>query len=347
LGILADGVPVGIHTVATVERPGGVAHSAFAALPQRWLLHVDDPLECATLGVRSSAIPPAIPGRIVIAGSGLAAQLAVLPITSVAAARLLVPRPTAIGALADDVDAASLPASHHRDGVTSLAVGIDFATLGAARIDVPDGEHVLVVGPARSGRSTALIRLVDAWRDAHGDGVVVLCCPRPDSPALSSAAAAGVVIAADEREIVEATRSIEANRRVCVAVDDAERVADAAGRLLALADERARHVVVIAAGRPDALRAMYGHWTAVVRRSRLGLVMSTGSDTDGELLGEPLPRRSPVPPRVGLAWLIDGRGNRIVQVGRHTVAAASPVDEPRRTASRHDTRLPLLRIERE
>jgi S-DNA-T family DNA segregation ATPase FtsK/SpoIIIE len=348
LGVLGDGVPVGIHTVATVERPGGVAHSAFAALPQRWLLHVDDPLECATLGVRASAIPPAIPGRIVIAGSGLAAQLAVLPVRSLAASRSVLARPTAIGALAEDVDAASLPASHHRDGVTSLAVGIDFATLGTARIDVPDGEHVLVVGPARSGRSTALIRLVGAWRDAHADGVVVLCCPRPDSPALSSVAAAGdVVVAADEAAIVEAVASIGPNRRVCVAVDDAERVADAAGRLLALAGERARHVAVIAAGRPDALRSMYGHWTAVVRRSRLGLVMSTGSDSDGELLGEPLPRRSPVPPRVGLAWLIDGRGNRLVQVGRHTVAAASPVDEPRRTASRHDTRLPLLRIERE
>ena len=83
---------------------------------------------------------------------------------------------------------------------------------------------------------------------------------------------------------------------------------------------------MVAAGRPDALRTMYGHWTAVVRRSRLGLVMSTGSDTDGDLLGEQLPRRSPVPPRVGLAWMVDGRGRRLVQVGRHAAVAASAVE---------------------
>ncbi len=152
---------------------------------------------------------------------------------------------------------------------------------------------------------------------------------------------------ADEAAIVPTVESIGAGHRVLVAVDDAERVADASGRLLALVAARARHVMVIAAGRPDSLRTMYGHWTAVVRRSRLGLVMSTGSDTDGELLGEPLPRRSPVLPRVGLAWMVDGRGRRLVQVGRHAAVAASAVDEPRRMASRHETRLPLLRIERE
>jgi S-DNA-T family DNA segregation ATPase FtsK/SpoIIIE len=271
----------------------------------------------------------------------------VLPVPSAGAAR---PRsaPPPIGALAVDVDAESLPASHHRDGVTSLTVGIDFATLGAARIEVPDGEHLLVVGPARSGRSTALVRLLDGWRGAHGGGVVVLHSQRSDSPLLSSAATGSdVVLAADEAAMVETLASIGANRRVLVAVDDAERVADTAGRLLALANERAPQVMIIAAGRPEALRTMYGHWTAVVRRSRLGLVMSTGSDTDGDLLGEPLPRRSPVAPRVGLAWLVDGRGPQLVQIGRQTAAAVSPLDEPRRTASRHDTRLPLLRIDRE
>ena len=38
---------------------------------------------------------------------------------------------------------------------------------------VPDGEHVLVLGPARSGRSTALVRIAAAWREAHPSGWVV------------------------------------------------------------------------------------------------------------------------------------------------------------------------------
>ena len=60
----------------------------------------------------------------------------------------------AIGTLDDDIDARSLPRSIRRGGVTALTIGVDFAALGPASIEVPDGEHVLVVGPARSGRST-------------------------------------------------------------------------------------------------------------------------------------------------------------------------------------------------
>jgi S-DNA-T family DNA segregation ATPase FtsK/SpoIIIE len=293
-------------------------------------------------------VPPAIPGRIVVVGHGLAAQLAVLEVETGADPSMPTDRPPAIGTLPIDVDADSLPAGIHCRGVTTLSVGIDFVTLGVAQLEVPDGEHVIVVGPARSGRSTALIRAAEAWRSAHGDGVVVLHSPRSDSPLLSWAAETpGVVAVAEEAAIVQTVESMGTDRRVLVAVDDAERVADAGGRLLAVVAARARDVMVIAAGRPDSLRTMYGHWTAVARRSRLGLVMSTGSDADGDLLGEPLPRRASVPPRVGLAWMIDGRGRRLVQVGRHAAVAASAVDEPRRMASRHETRLPLLRIDRE
>jgi S-DNA-T family DNA segregation ATPase FtsK/SpoIIIE len=141
--------------------------------------------------------------------------------------------------------------------------------------------------------------------------------------------------------------NLAVQRPVLVAVDDAERVADADGRLLELVTERHPDVMVVAAGRPDSLRAMYGHWTAVLRRSRIGLVMTTGSEIDGDLLGEPLPRRSPVAPRAGLAWMIDGSGRRLVQIGRHAVAGASAFEDSRLNAARHDTRLPLLRMERE
>ena len=80
LRVLADGVAAGIHTVATLERPGGVAHAALAALTQRWLFHVDDPIECAALGVRAAAVPPPVPGRVLLTDARLEAQLAVLPL---------------------------------------------------------------------------------------------------------------------------------------------------------------------------------------------------------------------------------------------------------------------------
>jgi S-DNA-T family DNA segregation ATPase FtsK/SpoIIIE len=101
---------------------------------------------------------------------------------------------------------------------------------------------------------------------------------------------------------------------VLVVIDDAERVEDPAGRLAALVAERRPGVLVVAAGRPDALRPMFGHWTSVVRRSRIGVLLAACADVDGDLLGELLPRRRPLPPRPGLAWLVDGAGRRLVQV---------------------------------
>jgi S-DNA-T family DNA segregation ATPase FtsK/SpoIIIE len=325
LRVLSDGPGAGIHAVATMERPGGVAHSALAAFTQRWLFHLDDALEAAALGVPANAVPPPRPGRVLVCGDRLEAQLAVLPVETATAERPARAGGVAtIGTLAESVDPASLQPSTHRHGVLTWSVGIDFATLSTARLEVPDGEHALVVGPARSGRSTALLRLAASWRGAHRGGTVVVHCPRPGSPLLTwvRGESDGVIVAGTEDEI--ATACGEGERRVLVVVDDAERVADTAGTLAALAAERHPRVTLVAAGRPDALRTMYGHWTGVVRRSRIGLVMSTGNDNDGDLLGEPLPRRCPVPPRPGLAWMIDGGGRRLVQVAGQASAPAGP-----------------------
>jgi hypothetical protein len=59
-----------------------------------------------------------------------------------------------------------------------------------------------------------------------------------------------------------------------------------------------------------------------MRRSRLGLVMAAASEADRELLGTSIPRRCPLAPRPGLAWLVDGAEASLVQV------AAPEDDEP-------------------
>jgi S-DNA-T family DNA segregation ATPase FtsK/SpoIIIE len=111
-----------------------------------------------------------------------------------------------------------------------------------------------------------------------------------------------------------------------IVIDDAELVDDATGALAALISSRVEHVAVVAAGRPDALRTAYGHWTGAVRRSRLGIVMAASSDLDGDLLGVALPRRRPIPARPGLGWLVgDGRA-RLAQIARSPVS--HPFDAP-------------------
>ena len=97
-------------------------------------------------------------------------------------------------------------------------------------------------------------------------------------------------------------------------VDDADLLDDADGALAALLARPMPGLHVVAAGRPDALRTLYGHWTATVRRSRTGLLLRPDVDLDGDLLGVVLPRRSPVAPGPGRGHLcLDGEA-QLVQV---------------------------------
>ena len=99
---------------------------------------------------------------------------------------------------------------------------------------------------------------------------------------------------------------------VLVVVDDAERIDDPEGGLARLVAQRG--VTIAVAARLEAVRVAYGHWTREVARGRCGLIMTSMGDVDGELLGATLPRRSMIPPRPGLAWIIDHNGHRLAQV---------------------------------
>ena len=103
-------------------------------------------------------------------------------------------------------------------------------------------------------------------------------------------------------------------------------VDDVDGALAALAGSRRHGLMIIATGKPDSLRQSYGHWTGVVRRSRLGIVTSASNDLDGDLLGAMLPRRLPIPARPGLAWLVSDGDVVLTQVAvDHAIPAMSRV----------------------
>ena len=169
-----------------------------------------------------------------------------------------------------------------------LPIGLGALDLEPSCLRLPDGDHVFIGGGARTGRSTALRQVEFAWRRAHPDGRVIhVDRSRP-------------------------VADVDDAGPVLVVVDDAERVDDPSGvltRLLACPG-----TTFAVAARLDAVRVAYGHWTREVARSRCGLIMTAMGDVDGELLGVTLPRRSLIPPRPGLAWIIDHHGQRLVQV---------------------------------
>ncbi len=272
----ADGPPVGMSLVA--------AGPDLSRLPggDRWVF-----VEPGPDGAER------IPGRLHVASSGLMGQvahgapgLAALPDRSAGDG------PPAVDVLADRIDRQSLGASWSSGSDTRrsdhLVLGRCADGLVDAALTVPAGDHVFVGGPSSSGKTTALETLVAAWRELHPDGCVVEVDRRraPDLDALDGP--------------------------TVVVVDDADRVDDPS--LAALATDRRPEVTLMVAARIEAVRSMYGHWTRDVARSRCGLVLTSAGEVDGDLLGATLPRRTIVPPRPGLAWLIDPAGHRLAQL---------------------------------
>ncbi len=308
--VLADGEAAGIAIVATVEHVAAVPASLLARCPHRWVMHLHDALDGSIVGVNAARVPAAgVPGRLVVAATGLVGQL-VYETEPPPHGRSDVSRvPHGITIVAPLIAASDLPPGTAFDRSTSLPLGIDFASGDPHSFDLPDGEHLLIVGGARSGRSSTLARIAEAWREAHPDGSVVAILPRRTLVGINSVVS--MTTSASGTPILD---ELPPSGPLLLLVDDAEMVDDPGGRLAALAAGGRPHTCMVVAGRPDALRQLYGHWTTVVRRSRCGVVLTGGSDLDGDLLGVVLPRRSPVPARPGLAWSVANGRVALMQI---------------------------------
>ncbi len=316
--ILADASTAGITVVAGAESAAALPMSFLNRCPARWVLHLNDAHDAALFGVAFNLVPTPVPGRIAIAGSGMMSQLVaprVLPLATRTSTTTAAP----IAVVASQIDAAHLPVSRTVDNVTWLSLGIEFTTGEPYLMEVPDGEHVLLVGTARSGRSTGLARIAAAWSAAHPGGWVGAIVPRrstfpPHFAARSARDATAIAALLDELTAHLASGATNSSSPALLVIDDAEAIDDVSGRLAGLV-VRGSGLCIAAAGRPDALRQAYGHWTGVLRRSRLGLVATGGTDLDGDLLSVVLPRRTPVPARPGLWWVADNGSVRLMQMG--------------------------------
>jgi S-DNA-T family DNA segregation ATPase FtsK/SpoIIIE len=298
--LVRDGPPLGLSVCITTDG----SSTSVLGMPRSatWVFRVDDPAVARSLGV-GSAVTGDVPGRLRLVETGLEAQVVFDPD---AVARLSGPDPDGpdpddpgaphtIGVLPEVVDAEQLDAScgagSVEAGLLRIVVGVGADDLGPALLHVPSGDHVFIGGGARTGRSTALRQIEAAWRRLHPDGLVFVV---------------------DRRRGLDV--EVCGSTPVLVVVDDADRIDDVDGRLAALVTGRAPGVTVAVAARLEAVRVAYGHWTREVARGRCGLILTSTGDVDGELLGATLPRRSMIPPRPGLAWLVDQRGHMLVQV---------------------------------
>jgi S-DNA-T family DNA segregation ATPase FtsK/SpoIIIE len=183
----------------------------------------------------------------------------------------------------------------------ALPLGVDADHHEPVVLDVHPGDHLLIAGPARSGRSEALRLVARAARRAGGGALA--WCPRGGP--LAADPHVVVITGRDDLTARLDARATSAGPTV-VLIDDGELVDDPTGLVSTIVAGTGPHagVVVVAAGRVDALRAAYGHWTQPLRRRRLGLLLRPDGDADGDLFGVLPPRTPHLPPAPGRGVLV-------------------------------------------
>jgi S-DNA-T family DNA segregation ATPase FtsK/SpoIIIE len=320
--LYADGHQAGIAFAVAADRLNAVPAPWLATTPQRWLFRLPDQFDYIQAGLARKDVPPAIAGRMVVAPAGLQAQVG-LPLPDAAtvaaaihpgAARVA----TRIGVLPSAVTVAELPDRAELAAEPwRIPLGIRESDLAVAALTLYDGEHALVAGPSRSGRSTTLMALAAVLRRAGGvrlAGTAPRRSPLRDCPGLEFAEQGGATAALLARLRSEPGPTV-------LFVDDAESYEDGDQAIAGLLGVARPDLHVIAAGRADSLRTLYSGWTQLIRRSRTGLLLRPSVDLDGDLLGARLPRRAPVQLGVGRGYLVHNGDLEIVQV-------ASPVRDP-------------------
>jgi S-DNA-T family DNA segregation ATPase FtsK/SpoIIIE len=289
--VLRDGAAVGV--TAVLADHGSTLCGTTYPVTTRWVFeHCDENAAALVPGRRGSA-GTSRAGRVWVASGphrGLEAQI--VRGAPGLATLLTRPDPSAVPVVS------TLPSRVGRDGLSGHstsgrpAIGIGADDFGVAHLEVPHGDNLLVVGAARRGVSTTLDAIAAAWVEVHGAGSVTRWTGDP---------------AASE----------PGDAMPLVVVDDAHRVEAGDELRRWLGDAR---VTVCAGARTEAVRSDYTHWTRSIATGGRGVVLTGGGQADGELFGVSLPRRQLVAPRPGLAWIVDGSGERLAQIA--TVAAA-------------------------
>ncbi len=318
LRVLAEGPQVGIVSAITFDRPSLVSGPIAAVAEQRWVFQLTDRLDYSLFGLRGTDVGPLAPLRCVDAQTGLVAQICAVSEADVHvswAPALVGRRAAKVRVLPTFVEAGDMDeAARLAERPWAIPVGVNDTSLSAAFVEAHVGEHLLVTGPSRSGRSTILAALAQTLRGhAH---TIVLASPRSPLARL-----------VDVHETLRPEQVIDlpellANRSgpVVVLIDDAELIDDQNGVLANLIIGDHGDVMVVAAVRPELLRTNYSHWTRQLRRSRLAVLLRP-NDIDAEFAGIAIPRRG-LPTEQGRGFLAQNGQLELVQF---CVATSTPM----------------------
>jgi S-DNA-T family DNA segregation ATPase FtsK/SpoIIIE len=330
---LREGASVGVHVIITGDR--SLLSGRISTLTEdRIAFRMADRGDYSLIGLRPRSMPEEIaPGRAFRSESGIELQTALLtadPSGSAQAAALTaiaaqarqrdvdVPsarRPFTLGELPARIafgEAWNLREPGARSGWALVGVGGDQLT--AFGPDLTTGVPAFMIGgPARSGRSTALLSLIASY--LARDEQVIAFVPR-SSPLRALAGQPGVVAVFTGADVSAAEFTAALSRvtgPVLIAVDDAEALRDVSASpelrdVLKTGSERG--LAMVLAGNPEELSSGFSGWLVDARKARRGALLSPQNRTDGDLIGLRLPRTAvgqPVQPGRALLHLGDGQ----------------------------------------
>ena len=319
--VATDGPSVGVHLAVSAEHPASVGHRIDRTIAHRILLRLGDRTEYAAIGARDIDPTTLVPGRGVSDIDGAMVQIAQTTAGDVAriSVATLDNRRTTNPAVRVGALPAYIHAEHHTaarviDDLLRIPLGVGDSELAPIELALHPGEHALVIGPARSGKSNVLEVLQDALL-VGGIDVVAIGTHRSRLPGAQR----------DRAAIAACLDALGApggdGRRTVVLVDDGDAIDDS-GALERLVAAQHRHVHVVAAARGDRLRALFRPWSNDVRRSG-NAVLLRPDDGDADLVGVRLPRVGGALP-IGRGWLVCDGAVELAQFAHAHAHSAVP-----------------------
>lgn len=317
----AEGPALGMHFAVSTTRSKAIPSAMNEVTVQKWLFRLAEVYDYSSLGVKGKNIPATTPGRCVSVEDLLQMQVATTDMDLGDAVATIkqrfvdsVSKAEVIGQLPTDLSVHDLGAHADLSGEPwRIPVGIGEFDLSPAYLELYEGEHILVAGPARSGKSTLLLALAEILSSGQGvhepPQVWAICSRR--SP-LASAEFDHLAVGEDEVPALVAQLRLAMNP-VVLLIDDADSFADHDKSLASLVEKPIPGLCVIGAGRSDELRSLYSHWTKTLRKSKCGVLLQPNVDFDGELLGAKIPRKAPVELSVGRGYAVSGGNVALVQ----------------------------------
>ncbi len=331
--LLQEGAGVGLRFVIGADRSGVLGRISML-VEDRILLSMADPSDYTTIGLSPRSVPKTMgPGRAFRGGERpRELQLAMLDesgegVDQVRVLHDLAARTTEQWAdlerdrrprRVDDLPTSiswgdALELDRPTPTPTFIPVGVGGDTLTLLGVDtLLSGPGLLVAGPPRTGRSTALVAI--ALDQVAAGREVQIIAPR-QSP-LRDVAGARIITGTEPAD--EIKKLLGSRRPHTVLVDDFDVLGADSPAAAALVEAYAAmrdspHVMVVAGG-IDELNGMYRGLPAEIKKGRTGLILGPRSSTDGDLLSARLPRSVGAPVPVGRGILATTTGWTWVQV---------------------------------